>query len=109
MTSQYLVRSGQITMHSYAIVEATAPIQSRLGMQPLRLMHERIVPTLETRWIDPETHGAAVTALLAADARRVSFVDRVSFEVMRRDGIEAAFAFDKDFGSQGFRTIPAQG
>jgi predicted nucleic acid-binding protein len=33
-------------------------------------------------------------------------VDWVSFEVMRRERIESAFAFDADFDAQGFRTIP---
>jgi predicted nucleic acid-binding protein len=90
-----------------SVVETTALIQNRLGMAWVRTLHDELLPAIETRWIDSETHAAALTALLAADARRVSFVDRVSFEVMRRDGIEAAFAFDKDFASQGFRTIPA--
>lgn len=94
-------------VHNYAVVEAAALIQRRLGMGQVQTLHNDTLPALETRWIDLETHAAAVTALLAADARRVSFVDRVSFEVMRRDGIDAAFAFDKDFASQGFRTIPS--
>jgi predicted nucleic acid-binding protein len=33
-------------------------------------------------------------------------VDWVSFEVMRREGIGSAFAFDAAFDAQGFRTIP---
>jgi uncharacterized protein len=101
------LRDERVIVHNYAVVETTALIQNRLGMAWVRTLHDEFLPAIETRWIDSETHAAALTALLAADARRVSFVDRVSFEVMRRDGIEAAFAFDKDFGSQGFRTIPA--
>jgi predicted nucleic acid-binding protein len=30
----------------------------------------------------------------------------VSFEVMRREGLDAAFAFDADFAAAGFQTIP---
>jgi len=33
----------------------------------------------------------------------VSLVDSVSFEVMRHEGIDQAFAFDADFEAQGFR------
>jgi predicted nucleic acid-binding protein len=101
------LRDERRIVHNYMIVEATALIQNRLGMAHVQVLHDDILPTIETRWIDPETHAAAVTALLAANARRVSFVDRVSFEVMRRDRIDAAFAFDADFAAQGFRTVPA--
>jgi predicted nucleic acid-binding protein len=36
----------------------------------------------------------------------VSLVDRVSFELMRREGIERALAFDDDFTEAGFETVP---
>jgi predicted nucleic acid-binding protein len=38
--------------------------------------------------------------------RRTSLVDWVSFEVMRRRGIETAFAFDRDFATAGFAVVP---
>lgn len=63
---------------------------------------------MEIVWVDREMHAAAVSALLAAIRRRVSLVDWVSFEVMRRRGIETAFAFDRDFAVQGFGTIPSR-
>jgi predicted nucleic acid-binding protein len=47
-----------------------------------------------------------VTASLAAPRRRVSLVDWASFELMRRRGIERAFAFDRDFSTQGFEIVP---
>jgi predicted nucleic acid-binding protein len=42
----------------------------------------------------------------ASLARRTSFVDHVSFEVMRTGGIDAAFTFDDDFVREGFATVP---
>jgi predicted nucleic acid-binding protein len=36
----------------------------------------------------------------------VSLVDWTSFELMRRQGIERAFALDADFDRQGFATVP---
>lgn len=33
-------------------------------------------------------------------------MDRVSFEMMRREGVDVAFAFDPDFASEGFELIP---
>lgn len=61
---------------------------------------------LEIVWVDEELHRAATAAFLAAIRRGTSFVDWVSFELMRRRGIETAFAFDRDFAAEGFRLIP---
>jgi predicted nucleic acid-binding protein len=43
---------------------------------------------------------------LVASRRQVSLVDLVSFEVMRREGIDTAFAFDRDFERAGFQVVP---
>lgn len=55
-------------------------------------------------WIDEPIHRAAVSALLAGG--KGTFVDFVSFELMRRLRIERAFAFDRDFAEQGFEVVP---
>lgn len=44
----------------------------------------------------------ALSALLAANRRQLSFVNCCSFEVMRSLGMERAFAFDANFKEQGF-------
>lgn len=64
------------------------------------------MPVIAIRWVDEEIHRAATSAFLAAVRRRTSLVDWVSFEVMRRDGIEQAFTFDRDFVSTGFEIVP---
>jgi uncharacterized protein len=48
-----------------------------------------------------------VSAMLAAGQRDVSLVDWTSFELMRRLGVNTAFAFDDDFAEQGFDLLPA--
>ncbi|MDP8943935.1 MAG: PIN domain-containing protein [Actinomycetota bacterium] len=92
--------------HNYVVVEAAALVQRRLGSAAVRALLEDVAPRLGVVWVDEELHRAAVAALLAAVRRRVSLVDWMSFEVMRRRGIDAAFAFDRDFAAQGFRTLP---
>lgn len=91
--------------HNYIVVEASALAQRRLGGGSIRKLFDLLGP-VQVLWVDEETHEAAVAALLAAPQRRPSLVDRVSFEVMRRRGIERAFAFDRDFTEQGFATVP---
>jgi uncharacterized protein len=98
-------RNDLIT-HNYVVVESTALLHRRLGPAAARALLEDLVPVLRVVWIGAEAHSSATSAFLAAVRRRASLVDWVSFEVMRRERIESAFAFDADFDAQGFRTIP---
>jgi predicted nucleic acid-binding protein len=81
-------------------------LRRRLGAASVQDLHELLLPALSIVWVDKELHSAATSAMLAAIRRDVSLVDWVSFEVMRRLGIETAFAFDRDFRRHGFATIP---
>jgi predicted nucleic acid-binding protein len=53
-------------------------------------------------WVTKEEHERAAAALLVADRRRLSLVDCVSFEVMRRLDVRECLAFDQYFVEQGF-------
>lgn len=91
---------------SYVLVETFALVQARLGLGATRLLSDDVVPVLRVTWVDEALHRAAMTALLTARRRDLSFVDCVSFEAMRRLGAERAFAFDRHFRQQGFVLIP---
>jgi len=54
-------------------------------------------------WVDEGMHRSAHHALLVSSR----LVDCVSFEAMRRLGLETAFCFDPHYSQQGFRRIPA--
>ena len=90
---------------NYVLVEASALIQRRLGAKALRVFQEDIVPMLRVQWVDEPTHQAAVQMLLKSKSRFLSLVDCVSFVVMRRMGLDTAFAFDRHFQTQGFRCL----
>lgn len=92
--------------HNYVVAETTALVHRRLGAVLGRTLLEDLMPVIAIRWVDEEIHRAATSAFLAAVRRRTSLVDWVSFEVMRRDGIEQAFTFDRDFVSTGFEIVP---
>lgn len=96
-----LLNRGEILLtHSYVLVESIALVQHRLGAAPaVRLAESR---GFEVAWVDAPRHDQAVHVLRARTRRRVSFVDIVSFEVMRARGIGTAFAFDEDFQREGF-------
>jgi predicted nucleic acid-binding protein len=92
---------------NYIIVETVALTQHRLGIAASRAFQEEIVPVLHVRWVDSTLHNAAMAILLAASPRKLSFVDGVSFELMRMEGITRVFTFDKHFKEQGFACVPA--
>lgn len=91
--------------HNYVILETTALLQRRFGLAAVRLFMERLVPVLEVAWIDAERHERAVGMLLARRRRSVSLVDWASFDLMRERGIQDAFAYDEDFGREGFTLL----
>ena len=98
-----------LVTHEYVLVETTALVQRRLGVPAVRRLADALLPLLEVVWIDAAMHSEAREALLAADRRDVSLVDRTSFIVMRRLGIDTAFTFDADFAAEGFDVLPATG
>ena len=102
------LRAGEnaLLTTNYVITETCALLQRRFGLGPLREFLDEFVPLLEVEWVLPDIHEAAVEALLLAGKRDLSLVDCVSFIVMRRLGLEQAFALDPHFRSQGFHCLP---
>lgn len=96
----------ELVIHSYVASEASALVQRRLGTEALRALHLRLAPLFALVVVDRDMHDTAVAALLGALPTKTSLVDHVSFEVMRDRGIRRAFAFDPDFVSAGFETVP---
>lgn len=90
---------------NYVVVEAIALVQRRLGLAAVRRLLQDLIPWLSIEWVQPEIHGVAISALLAANRRGLSIVDCVSFEVARRKRVSAIFAYDRDFVEHGFTPI----
>lgn len=88
--------------HNYVLVEAIALVQHRLGLDAaVKLAAD--AKAFETEWVDEALHQAAVRQMKSRRRRQVSFVDEVSFEVMRRRSVTTALAFDPDFSGAGFQ------
>jgi predicted nucleic acid-binding protein len=92
---------------NYIVLETTALIQHRLGLEAVALFYQDILPVFHLEWISPNLHWRAVGALLGARRRGISLVDYTSFELMREIGIRTAFSFDRHFAEQGFAVLPA--
>jgi predicted nucleic acid-binding protein len=103
---EHLMRVGaELFCTNYVLVETISLVQRRLGMPIANIFYERVVPMLNTIWIDESLHEIGLAALLVANRRRLSLVDCVSFEVARRHGVDAVFAFDQHFIEQGFNIV----
>lgn len=90
--------------HNYVLVEATALLQARLGLSAAaKLAADTAAFVIE--WVDDDLHAAAMEALIRSKKRHVSLVDHVSFIVMKRRQVTAAFAFDSDFAAAGFTLL----
>ena len=92
--------------HSYVVVESAALINRRLGRDPVRVFLEAILPATTVLYVDEVLHRFGVAAYLATGSRRASLVDAVSFEMMREQQVDRAFAFDRDFAAAGFELVP---
>lgn len=98
-----LLESGAtLVTTNYVLVETTALVQNRLGLEAVDAFVSAIAPVLVVRWIDEATHRIAQATLLAIRRRAVSLVDCSSFIVMRELGQVEAFTFDRHFVEQGF-------
>lgn len=94
---------------NYVLVETSALLQNRIGMECLRAFTADVLPMVDVIWVDEGIHLSAHHSLLVADRRDLSLVDCASFESMRRFRINHAFCFDSHFIRQGFQVLPAAG
>lgn len=99
-------RGDVLVCHNYILVETSAVVSRRLGMDAARAFEQDVVPVLRLMWVTREIHQAAASAHLVAGRRDLSLVDCVSFEIMRRTGVRTAFAFDRHFRDYGYEHVP---
>jgi uncharacterized protein len=99
-------QSCGLVTSNYVILETLALLQSRIGIEAVRVFQNDVVPLVRIEFVTPELHSIGIAALLAASKRKLSLVDCISFEIVRNLGLEAVFAFDLHFRTYGFRMLP---
>lgn len=95
----------QLLSSSFILVETTALLQRRVGMDAVIDFYEKIVPLLDIVWVDGEWYEKAMTRLLALQKKEVSLVDCLSFVIMETREISHAFSFDHHFADYGFTLL----
>ncbi len=101
------MRDANLVTHGYVVAESLAVTRRRFGWDGVRALFDDLLPIIDTIAIDQDLHTAAVDAYRRADPSSVSFVDRVSLHVIRRDGIDTVFALDPDLASPGVTLLPS--
>ena len=97
-----ILKSGEMfLLHNYILLESAALLQARLGL-PSVILFLKDAKSFEVEWVDLELHEEAEKELERIGKKGISLVDCTSFIVMRRRGVQSAFAFDPDFKDQGF-------
>ena len=99
-------RGRRMLTTNYVLVETSALLQHRIGLEPVRDLDLKILPLLHVQFVDATLQRRAMNRLLRLDRRRVSLVDAVSFETMEAEGISDALSLDSDFAAEGFRLVP---
>jgi predicted nucleic acid-binding protein len=90
------------------VAETQALLARRVGMAASLAFLDQVAGPASTvmLWVDEELYRAAIALWLRRDTREpLSVTDAVSFEVMRREGMREAFAFDGNFERAGFRPV----
>ncbi len=103
-----LLSAETLVTTNYILVETFALVQHRLGMPAVKVFQEDIIPALSIQWIDHASHQAAAAIMPTAKRKKLSLVDCVSFETMRRLGIKPSFTLDRHFKEQGFKCLPGK-
>jgi hypothetical protein len=107
----FLARGGRLTGTTMVLGELHVLLLQRRGPGPARAVLTALLADPAYEWVDTtrELVEEAVARWLARfPEQRFSITDAVSFEVMRREGLRQAFAFDTHFVIAGFALL-AQG
>lgn len=106
---QGVLNHGQLLTTNHVLGEAWILALRRStrerAMQIVRRVHRS--PRFTVIRPDAEIEDRAWTWLFRHDEREYSFVDAVSFEVMRSQRVTDVLSFDTDFEAAGFRVLRA--
>lgn len=103
--SSLLEKDLYLCTGNYVIVETLALLQNRCGFEAGNLWYRDVLNIAEVLWIDRSMHNLAYELWLSLGRRKLSFVDCVSFVMMRHFKVDKVFGFDRHFVEQGFENI----
>jgi predicted nucleic acid-binding protein len=100
-----LIAGRVIQTTNYVVLETTALLQHRIGLDPVRDFDQRVLPLINVHWVSSDLHQRGMRRLLRENERTLSLTDSVSFEFMEAAGLRDAFSLDRHFADAGFRLL----
>jgi predicted nucleic acid-binding protein len=97
---------AELVTHGYVVAESLAVARRRFGVDGAIALLEDLLPVLSILPVDPGLHLIVQARYRASLPGGTSFVDLVSFAVIERDQLDAAFATDADFAAAGVPILP---
>lgn len=102
------LEADHIVTHRYVVAEAAALVRRRLGPSSVADLIEGLLAPMTVLGLTDDVFDTVLAAHAGASSSSgLSLVDRLSFELMRREGITTAFAFDRNFVTAGFAVVPS--
>jgi predicted nucleic acid-binding protein len=98
----HLVTTNLVIAETYILIRRVANHQKAVAFLDLVERSERI----RCIWSEPELETDARDILRYYDDQSFSYVDAVSFALMRRESLSDAFAFDQHFYVMKFNVLP---
>lgn len=99
-------RGEEIVTTSYVVHETISLLHSRHGSAAVARFAEDLLRPVRVEWVDKALHECALASVLVVPGRRgPSLTDCAGFELIRRQRISGAFAYDRHFANQGFTLI----
>jgi hypothetical protein len=106
---EFLRKYQRLVTTNLVIAEAYIAIRRALTHRAAMAFLDRLSqsPRIEKVYSDPTLEAAAHEILRQYEDQDFSYVDAVSFALMRQRGITEAFAFDRHFAIAGFVLVPS--
>lgn len=100
--------SVSFVLTSLVLAELATRVRARASAERAAEAGRRLLDSRrhEILFVDERLVRAGLTRLERYGDKRLSLTDAVSFEIMDRFGIPAAFTFDHDFRDCGYRMLP---
>jgi predicted nucleic acid-binding protein len=95
-----------LVTHGYVVAESLAVARRRFGVEGVSTLIDDLLPAIDLLAISPDEHWTAVAHYRASLPTGSSFVDQLSFQIIRRDAIEVVFTLDPDFAESGAHLLP---
>jgi len=105
---RFLARGGRLVGTALVLAETHNHLLRSAGPERARLAVAALLDDPSYEWLDvdgPLIRAAIATWLERFADQMFSLTDAVSFEVMRRQRLTTAFAFDEDFAVAGFELL----